>query len=109
MLVAQDAKRGAAYVQMFHPKASAALVETPALPEGFAARAEPRVIGDLAATYAEAHGLRLSEPKFPLIEAMARLATEVKDARKSLRPAPFYMRPADAAPASDPPPVILDA
>lgn len=109
VLVAQDAKRGAAYVQMFHPKGSAALVVAPTLPESFAARAEPLVIGDLAATYAEAHGLAASDPKFPLIEAMARLAIEVKDARKGLRPAPFYMRPADAAPASDPPPVILDA
>jgi hypothetical protein len=41
----------------------------------------------------------------PLAEAMARLAA-ARDLPQP-RPAPFYLRGADAAPPSDPPPVIL--
>lgn len=108
VLVAQDAKRGAAYVQAFAPTGAAALVEAPALPEGYAARAEPFVIGDLAEAYASAHGLQTIAAAYPLVEAMARKAILLKHSRTA-RPAPFYLRPADAAPSSDPPPVILDA
>ena len=41
-----------------------------------------------------------------LVIAMARAAAQ---GRGVSPPAPIYLRPADAAPASDPPPVILDA
>ena len=44
----------------------------------------------------------------PLVEAIARLAAS-RAGRSQPRPAPFYLRGADAAPPSDPPPVILDA
>jgi hypothetical protein len=44
-------------------------------------------------------------PAMPLAEAMARLAA-ARDLPQP-RPAPFYLRGADAAPPSDPPPVIL--
>ena len=40
------------------------------------------------------------------VEAIARVG-RVKAATAQPRPAPFYLRAADAAPASDPPPVIL--
>lgn len=108
VLVAQDARRDMAYVQMFSPLGTAALVPAGDLPEGFAARAEPLVIGDLAHDYAARHGLTESPPHYPLTEAIARKALLVKDAGRP-RPAPFYLRGADAAPPSDPPPVILDA
>lgn len=45
-------------------------------------------------------------PRFPLAEAIARVAAARLD-RPQPRPAPFYLRPADAALPADPPPVIL--
>lgn len=41
-----------------------------------------------------------------LVEGIARVGQRKAGAPQP-RPAPFYLRPADAAPASDPPPVIL--
>ncbi len=106
-LIAQDARRGMAYVQMFRPDGPAGLVETGALPEGFPAGAMPTVIGDLAPAYADKHGLPIGQPRFALTEAMAR-SVQSRDETPAGRPAPFYLRGADAAPPSDPPPVILD-
>ena len=45
-------------------------------------------------------------PALPLAEAIARIAAARAD-QPQPRPAPFYLRGADAAPPSDPPPVIL--
>ncbi|WP_299953730.1 tRNA (adenosine(37)-N6)-threonylcarbamoyltransferase complex dimerization subunit type 1 TsaB [uncultured Roseobacter sp.] len=45
-------------------------------------------------------------PAFPIAEAIARLAADRYKATTE-RPAPLYLRPADAAPARDAPPVIL--
>lgn len=53
---------------------------------------EPAELPDLAARIGRVAGLRLSDRQ-----------------DKPARPAPLYVRPADAAPPSDPPPVILDA
>lgn len=50
-------------------------------------------------------GPRLA-PAFPLPVAMARIAA-LRDPATAARPAPLYLRPADAAPAADPPPRIL--
>lgn len=106
VLVAQDARRGMAYVQMFQPTGPAALVEIGILPTGFAHRAEPRVTGDLAETYAALHSLQAVSPAYPLAEAIARKAVLLRHSRTNA-PAPFYLKGADAAPPSDPPPVIL--
>lgn len=108
MLVAEDARRGMAYVQIFRPTGPASLVEAGVLPEGYPARAEPFVVGTLAAEYAAAQGLHAVEPAYPLAEAIARIAAS-RDPKDAPRPAPFYLRGADALPPSDPPPVILDA
>lgn len=45
-------------------------------------------------------------PHYPLAEAIARI-TQTRWETLQPRPAPFYLRGADAAPPSDPPPVIL--
>ena len=45
-------------------------------------------------------------PHFALAEAIARIAAQRLGSPQP-RPAPFYLRAADAAPPSDPPPVIL--
>lgn len=50
---------------------------------------------------------RLAEvPLAERVATIARLASARRDA-PGPRPAPLYLRPADAAPAADPPPVIL--
>ena len=59
-------------------------------------------------TDAAPHGARnlADMPVEVLIEGIARIGRD-KSTAPQPRPAPFYLRPADAAPASDPPPVIL--
>lgn len=108
VLVAQDARRGQAYVQAFLNGAgqTAALVAAGDLPPDLNPRAEPVCIGDLAPLYAERFGFALAAARFPLAEAMARRAV-LRLGSVAARPAPFYLRGADAAPPSDPPPVIL--
>jgi tRNA threonylcarbamoyladenosine biosynthesis protein TsaB len=94
--VVEDARRGEVYVQGFGTETSEAL-----LMDG----------SDLAHVVETAHvtgsaaGPAALPPAMPLAEAMARLAA-ARDLPQP-RPAPFYLRGADAAPPSDPPPVIL--
>lgn len=59
-----------------------------------------------AATGALPPGPAPAAPAVPLAEAIARLALARRHA-PGPRPAPIYLRPADAAPARDPAPVIL--
>ncbi|MEM9796726.1 MAG: tRNA (adenosine(37)-N6)-threonylcarbamoyltransferase complex dimerization subunit type 1 TsaB [Pseudomonadota bacterium] len=61
--------------------------------------------GPAAEIVAEATGLPMVESP-ALAPAIARIAA-VRAAAGRPRPAPLYLRPADAAPAADPPPVIL--
>ena len=94
--VVEDARRGEVYVLGFGTKTSEAL-----LLDG----------SDLAHVVETAHvtgsaaGPAALPAAVPLAEAMARLAA-ARDLPQP-RPAPFYLRGADAAPPSDPPPVIL--
>lgn len=107
VLVAQDARRGMAYVQGFLPEGEAELVPAGTLPRTMAAEAEQTVIGDLAGQYADEHPwLEVAPPVYPLAEAIARIGA-LRAMTPQPRPAPFYLRGADAAPPSDPPPVIL--
>ncbi|MFV0386654.1 tRNA (adenosine(37)-N6)-threonylcarbamoyltransferase complex dimerization subunit type 1 TsaB [Paracoccus sp. (in: a-proteobacteria)] len=59
-----------------------------------------------AATGALPPGPVPASPAVPLAEAIARLALARRD-NPAPRPAPVYLRPADAVPARDAPPVIL--
>lgn len=101
--VVQDARHDEVYLQIF------AGTPTPAtlLPHEAAQaliKALP-VIGTGAAFFAENPSL---PPAFPMAEAIARVASE-RLGQPHPKPAPFYLRGADAAPSSDLPPVILDA
>jgi tRNA threonylcarbamoyl adenosine modification protein YeaZ len=93
LTVIEDARRGAVYMQTFDDGA-AHLV-----PCGRIVRPDHPVTGNAA-----------PEPRLsalqPLTHAMARIAAHRASAPQP-RPAPFYLRGADAAPPSDPPPVIL--
>ncbi|MDZ4310959.1 MAG: tRNA (adenosine(37)-N6)-threonylcarbamoyltransferase complex dimerization subunit type 1 TsaB [Cypionkella sp.] len=90
--VVEDARRGEVYVQRFD-------IVGPGEARIVAAEALGAIEGAVAGRD-DLHSL-------PIAEAIARIAsTRVGSVQP--RPAPFYLRGADAAPPSDPPPVILD-
>jgi len=104
--VIEDARRGEVYWQSFTREGAGmprldALEALPALP-GHA------LIGSLAeAGCAQTGALQVLAPAHPLPRAIA-LSAAVRAGTPQPRPAPLYLRSADAAPPSDPPPVILD-
>ncbi|MEM6594098.1 MAG: tRNA (adenosine(37)-N6)-threonylcarbamoyltransferase complex dimerization subunit type 1 TsaB [Pseudomonadota bacterium] len=65
-------------------------------------------IGHRADEIAAKFGLAVKPVALTPGEAIARVAAKM-DTKDAPRPAPFYLRPADAAPPRDPAPVILDA
>ena len=89
--VVMDARRDEVYVQDFGEDGpgTAQLIPAQDMPS------QGRVIG-----------LGRDAPQYPLAEAIARIAASRWQSPQP-RPAPFYLRGADAAPPSDPPPVIL--
>ena len=93
VVVIEDARRGQVYVQLFTPAGA-----------GVAHLAD-RAVPACPAT-GSAAGEGALPPAIPLAEAIARIAATRADLPQP-RPAPFYLRGADAAPPSDPPPVIL--
>ncbi len=101
VLTVLDARRGAIYAQAFPDGAAAActFATLPAVPE------DAVCIGYRAGEAAVlCHG-QATEPLFPQTVAMAHIALSRRS--DAPRPAPFYLRGPDAAPPSDPPPVIL--
>jgi tRNA threonylcarbamoyladenosine biosynthesis protein TsaB len=104
LAVVQDARRGEVYVQIFDPE--------PGQPHVMAVADAVAMIGDIAVTGSAAAEIaaltqrRIVIPACPLAEAIARLAQD-RSVQVQARPAPFYLRGADAAPPSDPPVVIL--
>ena len=93
LVVIEDAKRGQVYVQLFTPQGPGT------------AHLADRVVPACAATGSAAGDAALP-PAVPLAEAIARIGAD-RAGMPQPRPAPFYLRGADAAPPSDPPPVIL--
>jgi tRNA threonylcarbamoyladenosine biosynthesis protein TsaB len=105
-----DARRGLIYLQAFAPEGAAMICDAAALPALSAATC----VGHEAHQVAKACAGQVAASAVPLTEAIARIAlartgTGIAPGRHSAfpRPAPFYLRGADAAPSSDPPPVIL--
>jgi tRNA threonylcarbamoyladenosine biosynthesis protein TsaB len=114
--VIEDARRGEVYIQSFAAPQSATMAcDRPDETATGRARLVPADSEDLfrwtgeagqSASYTgSAAGPRALPPRYPLAEAIARIATKRPGGQP--RPAPFYLRGADAAPPSDPPPVIL--
>jgi tRNA threonylcarbamoyladenosine biosynthesis protein TsaB len=93
VMVIEDAKRGQSYVQLFTESGA-----------GVAHLAD-RTLPACPATGSAAGGGALPAA-MALAEAIARIGAE-RAVTPQPRPAPFYLRGADAAPPSDPPPVIL--
>lgn len=114
-LVSLPAPRDQAYLQAFRfgrPQGPARLVDPAALPADLRPAPNLRVRGHRAGTIAAALGAEADPAELSdigprlLHVALWRLHDTGWPAE---RPAPLYIRPADAAPASDPPPVILGA
>ncbi len=93
LMVIEDARRGQVYVQAFTPEGPGP------------AHLADHVVPACAAT-GSAAGSGALPPALPLAEAIARIGA-IRATTPQPRPAPFYLRGADAAPPSDPPPVIL--
>lgn len=106
LIVVEDARRGEVYVQPFsrHGAEPAALIEASkiVLPQGFA------LVGSGGPELASVRDQSPAQSSYALAEAIARIGAE-RARTPQPRPAPFYLRGADAAPPSDPPPVIFDA
>ena len=95
LTVIEDARRGEVYVQAFTQEGAGPARVVPA-----AAETRGVVTGN-----ARAGGL---DQAMPLAQAMAEIArARLRSGQTVQRPAPFYLRAADAALPSDPPPVIL--
>ena len=92
--VIEDARRGEVYVQSFDAE------------PGPARLAQPDALGDVTPLQTGSGAQAGLPSAMPLVEAIARIAATRTNAAHP-RPAPFYLRGADAAPPSDPPPVIL--
>jgi tRNA threonylcarbamoyladenosine biosynthesis protein TsaB len=97
LTVVEDARRGEVYVQAFNADGTG--------PAGLVALETLALTGPATGSAA---GPQALGPALPLAEAIARIGAE-RALTPQPRPAPFYLRGADAAPPSDPPPVILDA
>ena len=93
LVVIEDARRDQVYVQLFTPEGPGP------------AHLADRIVPACPATGSGA-GEGALPPALPLAEAVARIGA-ARAATPQPSPAPFYLRGADAAPPSDPPPVIL--
>ncbi|MFN7003426.1 MAG: tRNA (adenosine(37)-N6)-threonylcarbamoyltransferase complex dimerization subunit type 1 TsaB [Roseinatronobacter sp.] len=104
LIVAEDARRGEVYLQGFGIGP-----EAPALMALDRLRLPPDVplTGTAAEAVAAAYGNPLLPARFGLAEGVARAGARKLDATPLPRPAPLYIRAADAAPPSDQPPPLL--
>jgi tRNA threonylcarbamoyladenosine biosynthesis protein TsaB len=104
LTVAEDARRNEVYVQDFTPEPGEALLLDAADAQGFGGFP---VVGSAAAFWAARTGGQVLEPRYPLTEAIARMGARKATSPRPARPAPLYIRPADAAPPAERPPLIL--
>ncbi|THD84903.1 tRNA (adenosine(37)-N6)-threonylcarbamoyltransferase complex dimerization subunit type 1 TsaB [Aliigemmobacter aestuarii] len=105
LAVVEDARHGDVYLQEFWPEPDAArITELSSLPME---TGDVPLVGSAAEPAAALTGGAVLGARYPLAEAIARIAATRGPG--VARPAPFYLRAADAAPPADPPPVILDA
>ena len=105
-----DARQGKVYAQYFGLQGDHEPVlldlENDAIPDTWASE-QPVLIGSGGDALAKLTRSVVETPSVPLAEAIARVAMTRLDDPYS-PPAPLYLRPADAAPARDTAPVLLD-
>ncbi|MBW4961256.1 tRNA (adenosine(37)-N6)-threonylcarbamoyltransferase complex dimerization subunit type 1 TsaB [Sulfitobacter sp. CW3] len=107
VIASVDARQDKMYVQVTgtlddHPPSLCSLDDLPTIPS----RADPTCIGFQADMIAALCNGTVRDPQMPLADAIAHIAAS-RASRDNPRPAPLYLRPADAAPARDAPPAIL--
>ena len=95
--VIEDARRGEVYVQRLDAAAPRLATLADAEAEG----------GPFTGSAAGMTGGAVIAARWPLAEAIARAGAALLAEGTQPRPAPFYLRSADAAPPADPPPLIL--
>ena len=106
-----DARGGRVYLQIFdegHAETAPDVADLcfDALPNVHPKDDGIRIVGAFADPVGEILHVQTAPPKHSLAEAIARIAAD-RRLSKVPRPAPLYIRPADAAPPRDPAPVIL--
>jgi tRNA threonylcarbamoyl adenosine modification protein YeaZ len=102
-----DARRETVYAQVFDgsPCSDPVICSLDDLPRD-ALRPGITCVGHANDRIAAIVGGEVHAPQMPIAEAIARLAS-LRIGTETSRPAPLYLRSADAAPARDAPPVIL--
>ncbi|MDP3962093.1 MAG: tRNA (adenosine(37)-N6)-threonylcarbamoyltransferase complex dimerization subunit type 1 TsaB [Pseudorhodobacter sp.] len=105
LAVVEDARRGEVYLQVFTADAAQA-AQVCALVELAPRLGALALAGSAAAQVAALTGGAVLVPVCDPVEAMARIARS-RIGHPQPRPAPFYLRGADAAPPRDPAPVLL--
>ena len=103
LTVVEDARRGEVYVQDFTPDPAPPCLLDPTDAQGFPPMP---ITGSAAENWAQQTGGTVLPARCPLAEAIARAAAYRLD-QPQPRPAPLYIRPADAAPPSEQPPLLL--
>jgi tRNA threonylcarbamoyladenosine biosynthesis protein TsaB len=104
--VIEDARRGEVYVQDFGPDGPEAARLSGIADLLVLYGPGTALVGSAAAEVTHQWGGVPLESLYPLAEAIVRIGAE-RAISLQPRPAPFYLRGADAAPPADPPPVIL--
>ena len=104
--VIEDARRGEVYLQVFDDAAGPPRLDR--LETAAAGLSGLPLAGSAATVMAALTGGPVLAPAMPLAVAIARIAARRADTPQP-RPAPLYLRAADAAPPADPPPRLLDA
>ena len=111
-LVSLEAPRSMVYVQEFEQGVAARdprMIDVNALPADLHVSANMTVIGHQASKIGQHFSCTaIDSSQGHVASRLARIAEKrLASANEMRRPAPLYIRPADAAPASDPPPMIL--
>ena len=108
VLAAVDARRDEVYLQGFGCAPERPLLMGAEEAAAFALDASGAQPVAVTGSGAELLGVQSDAPALPLAEAIGRIAAARLAAGEATpRPAPLYLRSADAAPPADPPPVIL--
>lgn len=105
-----DARREGLYVQVFGTLTGSqpghCTLDT--LPPDIPARAEPSCLGHRADEIAALCAGTVATARYPVAEAISRVAATRLGRIDVPPPAPLYLREADAAPSRDTPPALLD-